>query len=40
VFWQNTEHWDTLLLQRAQISGSLVTSSFTRQAIQKFKTQR
>lgn len=39
VFWQNTDHWNTLLPQRAQISGKLVTSSFTRQAIQKFKKQ-
>ena len=39
VFWQGTEHWDQLLLQRAAISGRLVLSAFTRNAIEKFKTK-
>lgn len=39
VFWQGTEHWDTLLSQRAAISGKLVLSTFTRNAIQQFKTK-
>lgn len=39
VFWKGTEHWDTLLLERAAISGRLVLSEFTRNAIQKFKTK-
>jgi methylglutaconyl-CoA hydratase len=38
VFWEGTAHWDTLLLERAAISGRLVLSAFTRQAIQQFKT--
>lgn len=37
VFWQGTEHWDDLLAERAAISGRLVLSEFTRNAIQKFK---
>ncbi|RSK29495.1 enoyl-CoA hydratase/isomerase family protein [Hymenobacter metallilatus] len=37
VLWAGTEHWDTLLTERAAISGRLVLSDFTRQAIQKFK---
>jgi methylglutaconyl-CoA hydratase len=37
VFWKGTDHWDQLLLERAAISGRLVTSTFTRQAIEKFK---
>ena len=37
VFWEGTEHWDSLLAQRAAISGRLVLSDFTRQAIQQFK---
>jgi len=37
VFWQGTEHWDTLLLERAQVSGTLVLSDFTRNAINIFK---
>lgn len=39
IFWQGTDHWDTLLLERAEISGKLVLSDFTRQAINKFKTK-
>lgn len=37
VFWQGTEHWDTLLEERAGISGKLVLSDFTRKAINAFK---
>jgi methylglutaconyl-CoA hydratase len=37
VFWQGTEHWDELLPQRASISGRLVLSDFTRNAINAFK---
>jgi methylglutaconyl-CoA hydratase len=37
VFWQGTEHWDTLLAERAAMSGRLVLSEFTRGAIAKFK---
>jgi methylglutaconyl-CoA hydratase len=37
VFWQGTEHWDKLLAERAEISGQLVLSDFTKKAIAKFK---
>ena len=37
IFWQGTEHWDTLLTERAQTSGTLVLSDFTRNAINSFK---
>jgi methylglutaconyl-CoA hydratase len=37
IFWAGTENWDELLFSRAEISGRLVTSSFTREAIEKFK---
>jgi len=37
VSWAGTESWDTLLLERAAISGRLVLSSFTRKAIDQFK---
>lgn len=37
VFWEGTEHWDELLIQRAQLSGKLVLSKFTRNAISNFK---
>ena len=39
VFWRGTEHWDELLLERAGISGTLVLSDFTREAIRKFKAK-
>jgi methylglutaconyl-CoA hydratase len=37
IFWKGTEHWDELLMERAAISGRLVLSDFTREAIAKFK---
>ena len=37
AFWKGTDHWDQLLSDRAEISGRLVLSEFTRNAIQAFK---
>jgi methylglutaconyl-CoA hydratase len=37
IFWQGTEHWDTLLTERAGMSGKLVLSDFTVNAINSFK---
>jgi len=37
VLWEGTEHWDTLLAERAAVSGRLVLSDFTRSAIAAFK---
>lgn len=37
IFWEGTEHWDSLLAERAAMSGKLVLSDFTRNAIAKFK---
>jgi methylglutaconyl-CoA hydratase len=37
AFWKGTEHWDTLLSERAEMSGKLVLSDFTKKAIEKFK---
>jgi methylglutaconyl-CoA hydratase len=39
IFWEGTEHWDTLLSERAAMSGKLVLSKFTRTAIGKFKNK-
>jgi methylglutaconyl-CoA hydratase len=39
VCWEGTENWDELLVHRAAISGRLVLSDFTRNAISKFKTK-
>jgi len=40
IFWKGTENWDKFLLERAAISGRLVLSPFTRDAIEKFKAKR
>lgn len=37
IFWEGTEHWDTLLIERAEMSGHLVLSDFTKNAIAAFK---
>lgn len=37
VFWEGTEKWDTLLAERAAMSGELVLSDFTKNAINAFK---
>jgi len=37
IMWEGTENWDTLLLERAAMSGKLVLSEFTVNAINKFK---
>lgn len=37
VFWQGTDHWDQLLSDRAALSGELVLSDFTVNAINAFK---
>jgi methylglutaconyl-CoA hydratase len=34
--WEGTDHWDRMLLERAAISGRLVLSDFTRQALDAF----
>jgi len=39
TLWHGTEHWDDLLCQRAEISGRLVLSHFTKEAITKFKSK-
>ena len=39
ILWKGTEHWDELLFHRAEISGKLVLSSFTKHAIEKFKSK-
>lgn len=37
VLWKNTDHWETLLEERAEVSGKLVLSNFAKRALQKFK---
>lgn len=37
VLWEGTENWNQLLSERAAITGTLVLSEFTRNALSKFK---
>lgn len=37
VLWEGTENWNNLLADRAKISGKLVLSDFTKQALSQFK---
>ena len=37
VLWEGTEHWDTLLIERAAITGKLVLSEATKTASAAFK---
>ena len=37
IIWEGTEKWDSLLLERAKITGKLVLSDFTKTALLQFK---
>jgi len=37
IFWQGTENWDALLEERAEISGRLILTDFTKEYINSFK---
>lgn len=39
ILWENTQHWDDLLIQRAAITGELVLSEFTKNALANFSTK-
>jgi len=39
IFWEGTENWNDLLIQRAAMSGKLVLSDFTKNAIGAFKSK-
>ena len=36
VFWKETSHWGDLLTERAEISGKLVLSAFTKETLKRF----
>ena len=38
VTWEGTGHWDALLKERAELSGRLVLSEFTKKVLDKYKT--
>ncbi|AXY76958.1 enoyl-CoA hydratase/isomerase family protein [Paraflavitalea soli] len=40
MLWKGTEHWDQLLTERAAISGRLVLSTFSKNAIASFKAKK
>ncbi|WP_423997194.1 enoyl-CoA hydratase/isomerase family protein [Maribacter sp. IgM3_T14_3] len=37
VFWKGTDDWDELLMERAETSGNLVLSNFTKEKLKGFK---
>ena len=37
IFWKGTMHWNDLLEQRAALSGTLVLSTFTKEALRRIK---
>ena len=37
MMWEGTDNWDSLLIERAESSGKLVLSDFTKNAIENFK---
>ena len=37
TLWKETEHWQKLLIEKAAVSGELVLSEFTKDALSKFK---
>jgi methylglutaconyl-CoA hydratase len=39
VFWQNTNYWNELLMERAEITGKLVLSDFTKNALANFSNK-
>jgi len=38
ITWEGTDHWPSLLEERAAMSGELVLSDYTRSAIARFKS--
>lgn len=39
ILWEGTAHWDALLERRAEVSGRLVLSEYTREFIRNFKSK-
>lgn len=39
IMWKKTKHWDTLLMERAENSGKLVLSDFSKKVIREFKSK-
>jgi methylglutaconyl-CoA hydratase len=39
VFWKDTDGWEALMAERAAVSGRMVLSDFTREALVKFRSR-
>ena len=37
IIWEGTDHWESLLIERASITGKLVLSDFSKNALTQFK---
>jgi methylglutaconyl-CoA hydratase len=37
IIWEGTEQWESILIERAKITGKLVLSDFTKKALLEFK---
>ena len=37
IIWEGTQDWDTLLLERAAVTGQLVLSNYAKNALEQFK---
>ncbi|MNR39790.1 hypothetical protein D3C85_1580240 [compost metagenome] len=37
IIWEGTEQWESILIERAKITGKLVLSDFARKALIQFK---
>lgn len=40
ILWQDTLHWETLMTERAELSGQLALSAYTRKKLQEFKSNK
>jgi len=40
IIWKGTDDWNSLLIKRAEISGKLVLSNFSKNAIETFKNKK
>ena len=39
ILWENAQHWDNIMPQRAAMSGKLVLSEFTKETLNNFKSK-
>jgi methylglutaconyl-CoA hydratase len=39
IFWAGTENWEQRMSERAAMSGRMVLSDFTREALAKFRSR-